>query len=104
MDQFIIFEKKDFREIELPPGPGVIMLNPEYGERLGEEEELKSVYSEIGDLFKKKCKGYTGYIFTGNRELAKVVGLRTRRKVPFYNGKIDCRLLEYDLYEGSRKN
>lgn len=104
MDQNIRFETKDFRKIDMPPFPGVIILNPEYGERLGEEEELKVTYGEIGDLLKQKCKGYTGYIFTGNRELAKVVGLRTRRKIPFYNGKIECRLLEYELYEGSKKN
>ena len=104
MDQLINFETKDFRNIEIPEEPGVIIFNPEYGERLGEEEDLKPVYTEIGDLFKKKCQGYTGYIFTGNRELAKVVGLRTRRKIPFFNGKIDCRLLEYELYQGSKKS
>jgi putative N6-adenine-specific DNA methylase len=104
MDKFIRFETCDYRKIEIPETPGVIILNPEYGERLGEEEELKTVYSEIGDLFKKKCQGYTGYIFTGNLNLAKVVGLRTKRKVPFYNGKIECRLLEYELYQGSKKD
>ena len=103
MDGLIKFETRDFRQIDIPDQPGVIILNPEYGERLGEEEELKTVYSEIGDLFKKKCQGYTGYIFTGNRELAKVVGLRTKRKVPFFNGKIECRLLEYELYQGTKK-
>jgi putative N6-adenine-specific DNA methylase len=48
--------------------------------------------------------GYRGYIFTGNLDLAKKVGLRTRRRIPFYNGPIECRLLEYELYRGSRKN
>ena len=59
--------------------------------------------SHIGDFFKKKCNGYTGYVFTGNLDLAKKVGLRTKRRILFYNGPIECRLLEYDLYEGSRK-
>ena len=104
MDKLINFETKDFRDISIPEVPGIVILNPEYGERLGEEEELKVTYTQIGDLFKKKCQGYTGYIFTGNRELAKVVGLRTKRKVPFYNGKIECRLLEYELYLGSKKS
>lgn len=104
MDSNIRFETKDYRKIEIPAPPGLVILNPEYGERLGEEEELKPIYAEIGDLFKKKCKGYTGYIFTGNRELAKVVGLRTKRKIPFFNGQIECRLLEYELYEGSKKS
>ena len=104
MDDKIVFEKKDFRELTIPDPPGVIILNPEYGERLGEEHDLKEVYAEIGNFFKQNCQGYLGYIFTGNRELAKVVGLRTRRKMPFYNGQIECRLLEYELYDGSKKS
>ena len=51
-------------------------------------------------LFKKKCKGYTGYIFTGNMDLAKKIGLRASRRLEFYTAKIDCRLLEYELYAG----
>jgi putative N6-adenine-specific DNA methylase len=62
------------------------------------------VYKGIGDFFKHKCRGYSGYIFTGNPDLAKHVGLRTKRRILFYNGAIECRLLEYELYEGSRKN
>ena len=51
---------------------------------------------------KKKCSGYTGYIFTGNLDLAKKIGLKSKRKIEFYTGKIDCRLLEFELYQGSR--
>jgi len=80
------------------------MLNPEYGERMGKLRELESVYKGVGDFFKQKCGGYTGYIFTGNFELAKKVGLKAKRRVPFFNGGIECRLLEYELYEGSRRD
>ncbi len=103
MNKYIEFYKSDFRQIDIPEEPGVIILNPEYGERLGEEDELAGIYKEIGDLFKQKCQGYTGYVFTGNRELGKNIGLRTKRKIPFYNGSIECRLLEYELYRGTRK-
>jgi 23S rRNA G2445 N2-methylase RlmL len=103
VERFIEFGVCDFSETPVPDGGGVVILNPEYGERLGEMEELKKTYREIGDFFKKKCNGYTGYVFTGNLDLAKKVGLRTKRRVPFFNGPIECRLLEYDLYEGSRK-
>ena len=65
---------------------------------MGEVAELEAIYKRIGDFFKQKCKGYTGYIFTGNLDLAKKVGLRTKRRIPFYNGSIECRLLEYELY------
>lgn len=103
VDHLIEFKECDFRETPLPEGPGVVMLNPEYGERLGEEEELEGVYKDIGDFFKQKCKGYTGYIFTGNFSLAKKIGLKAKRRIEFFNGTIDCRLLEYELYEGTRK-
>jgi putative N6-adenine-specific DNA methylase len=79
------------------------VLNPEYGERMGEEKDLLPLYKRIGDFLKQSCRGYKGYVFTGNPALAKTVGLRTRRRVQFFNGKIECRLLEYELYEGSRK-
>jgi 23S rRNA (guanine2445-N2)-methyltransferase len=103
MNKYIEFECTDFRNLDIPEQEGVIILNPEYGERLGDESELINTYKEIGDLFKKKCQGYTGYVFTGNRELGKNVGLRTKRKIPFYNGSIECRLLEYELYRGTKK-
>jgi len=103
VERFIEFGVCNFSETPVPDGGGVVILNPEYGERLGEMEELKKTYREIGDFFKKKCNGYTGYVFTGNLDLAKKVGLRTKRRVPFFNGPIECRLLEYNLYEGTRK-
>lgn len=103
VNHLIEFKKCDFRETPIPSDGGVVVLNPEYGERLGEESELENVYKEIGDFFKQKCKGYTGYIFTGNFSLAKKIGLKSKRRIEFYNGKIDCRLLEFELYEGTRR-
>ncbi|MEI7812282.1 MAG: class I SAM-dependent RNA methyltransferase [Ignavibacteria bacterium] len=103
VDHLIEFQQCDFRETEIPDGGGVVMLNPEYGERLGEEAKLEAVYKAIGDFFKQNCKGYMGYIFTGNFNLAKKIGLRSKRRIPFYNSQIDCRLIEFELYEGTRK-
>lgn len=99
----IKFELGDFNDTSMPQGQGVVIFNPAYGERLGDTEQLKLTYPAIGDFFKKKCEGKTGYIFTGNTNLAKSVGLRTKRKIPYFNGKIECRLLEYELYQGTRK-
>lgn len=103
VNHLIEFQQCDFRESPVPEGGGVVVINPEYGERLGEESELEVVYKEIGDFFKKNCKGYTGYVFTGNLLLAKKIGLKTKRRIEFFNGTIDCRLLEFELYEGTRK-
>jgi 23S rRNA G2445 N2-methylase RlmL len=100
----IQFEVCDFAETDVPENEnGIVFFNPEYGERMGDEIELEETYSRIGDFMKKKCKGYTGYVFTGNLNLAKKIGLKPKRKIEFYNGKIDCRLLEYELYSGSRR-
>lgn len=102
--RFIKFELCDFRDTTVPDGEsGVVLLNPEYGERLGEESELEEVYVNIGDFFKKNCSGYTGYVFSGNLDLAKRVGLKPKRKIPFYSAKIECRLMEYELYRGTRR-
>ncbi len=98
----IQFSICDFRETEMPEAPGVVILNPEYGDRMGEEKKLLPVYQAIGNFFKKQCSGYWGYVFTGNRSLGKRIGLKTSRKIEFYNGPIECRLFEYELYSGSR--
>ena len=104
VEEMIRFEVCDFQQSEIPEeGGGVVMFNPEYGDRLGEEKELEETYSLLGDFLKKKCKGNTGYIFTGNLELAKKIGLKPKRRIEFFTGKIDCRLLEYELYAGSRE-
>lgn len=103
VERLIAFEVCDYSKTPIPEGGGVVMLNPEYGERMGEVETLKETYRDIGDFFKKRCKGYRGYLFTGNFDLAKKVGLRAKKRTPFFNGPIECRLLEYDLYEGSRR-
>lgn len=104
VEHLIEFVICDYSETKIPDGKGIVILNPEYGQRMGEIKELESVYKGIGDFFKQKCSGYTGYIFTGNLDLAKKIGLRAKRRIQFFNGPIDCRLLEYELYEGSRKN
>jgi 23S rRNA G2445 N2-methylase RlmL len=104
VENLIQFEVCDFEETEIPENePGVIYFNPEYGERMGDETELIETYSRIGDFMKKKCKGYTGYVFTGNLDLAKKIGLKAKRRIEFYTSKIDCRLLEYELYQGTKR-
>jgi 23S rRNA G2445 N2-methylase RlmL len=103
VDDMIHFEVCDFESTPIPEAPGVLFINPEYGERLGELTELQVTYARIGDFMKKKCKGYTGYIFTGNLDLAKKIGLKTSRRIEFFSAKLDCRLLEYELYGGSRR-
>jgi putative N6-adenine-specific DNA methylase len=99
----IEFSVCDFAATEIPENvPGIFFVNPEYGERLGDVSQLENTYSRIGDFMKQYCGGYFGYVFTGNLELAKKIGLKASRKIEFYTSTIDCRLLEYELYRGSR--
>lgn len=100
----IEFSVCDFADTEVPEGGnGVFFVNPEYGDRLGEIDELEETYARIGDFMKQKCKGYFGYVFTGNLDLAKKIGLKAKRRIEFYTSTIDCRLLEYELYAGTRE-
>ncbi|MFC1783679.1 class I SAM-dependent RNA methyltransferase [Planctomycetota bacterium] len=102
IEHLIEFAVCDFADTEAPPGAGIVLLNPEYGLRLGEMEQLEKDYQRIGDFFKQKCPGYTGFLFTGNKQLAGKIGLKASRRMIFYNGKIECRLLKYELYKGTK--
>lgn len=105
VEHLIEFEVCDFAATKVPEnGNGVIYFNPEYGDRLGEELALQATYRRMGDFLKQQCKGYTGYFFTGNLELAKKIGLKPKRRIEFYTSKIDCRLFEYELYAGTRES
>lgn len=100
----IDFSVCDFDQTEIPTNAsGIFYVNPEYGDRLGNIAELEETYKRIGDFMKQKCGGYFGYVFTGNLELAKKIGLKAKRRMEFYTSTIDCRLLEYELYSGSRE-
>ena len=93
VDHLIDFEVCDFADTKVPEAPGIVLFNPEYGERLGVHTKLEATYKRIGDFMKQSC----------NPDLAKKIGLRASRRIEFYNGKLDCRLLEYELYEGSKR-
>ena len=103
VSEHITFGECDFAATKLPPPPGVIFMNPEYGERMGEGQDLEPLYSRIGDFLKQKCTGYTGCILTGNMEMSRKIGLRSTRRIPFFNGPIECRMVVFNLYEGSEK-
>ncbi|WP_258049089.1 class I SAM-dependent RNA methyltransferase [Hymenobacter sp. NBH84] len=105
LEDFIRLGVRDVAEAKAPAkeAPGIVIMNPPYGERIGQESEMEALYKTIGDTLKAGFQGYDAYIFTGNLEAAKRIGLKTSRRVPLYNGPIECRLLKYELYQGSRK-
>jgi putative N6-adenine-specific DNA methylase len=92
------FTQTELSQVEAPADSGVIICNPPYGERLGDAKELGDFYKLLGDVFKQRFKGWTAFVLTGNKELAKRVGLKASRRIPVYNGAIACTLLKYELY------
>jgi putative N6-adenine-specific DNA methylase len=92
------FEVQDVRDFRPLSGePGVLVCNPPYGERIGEEKELRSLYRTLGEVLRQRCPGWTAFVFTGNAALAREIGLEPVAQVPLFNGKIPCRLLRFDL-------
>lgn len=107
VEKLIVLDRCDFTKTPLPEAGGAtdgvkghIVLNPEYGDRMGEEAELERTYAQIGDFFKQFAAGWHGHVFTGSRSLAKRIGLKASKRTPFMNGAIECRLLSYALYAG----
>lgn len=96
--------KGEAASLELPeiglegPAPPTIISNLPYGERSGEREEVDSLYAEFGSWLKEHLSGGAAWLLTGNLEAAKSFGLRSKSRTPLYNGPIECRLLEFDLY------
>ena len=104
LEDYIRLSVRDVKEAKAPKGEaGIVIMNPPYGERIGQEAEMAGLYKVIGDTLKTNFPGYDAYLFTGNLAAAKSVGLKTSRKIPLYNGPIECRLLKYELYQGSRR-
>jgi 23S rRNA (guanine2445-N2)-methyltransferase len=82
---------------------GTIIVNPPYGVRLGKMDDVQALYRELGDYLKTNCKGTTAFIYTGEKDLRKHIGLKTSRRIHLDNGTLEGVLLQIDSYEGSRK-
>lgn len=82
---------------------GTLIVNPPYGIRLGEIEEVRLLYKDLGDFLKTKCNGTSAFIYTGDPSLRKSIGLKTSKRIPLVNGKLEGVLFQIDSYEGSKK-
>jgi putative N6-adenine-specific DNA methylase len=103
VEELIEFDTCDFAYTRVPTKPGVVFLNPEYGVRMGDAAELEKLYFRIGDFFKQRCSGWRGFVFTGNMELSRKIGLRSASRKIFFNGPIECRLVGFEMYEGTKR-
>jgi putative N6-adenine-specific DNA methylase len=92
------FERRDLRDFRVPDGlPGVVLMNPPYGERLGEGDDLPALYRRIGEVIGRLPRGWRAFVFTGGPEFAARVGQPVVRRLPLYNGRIACELIEYEV-------
>src|SRR5690554_6666308 len=102
LEEYIDIEQQDFFKTEKETeGPLHMVFNPPYGERL--DIDLERFYREIGDTFKRSYPQTEAWFITGNVEALKYVGLKTTRRIKLFNGKIESRLVKYDIYEGSKR-
>jgi putative N6-adenine-specific DNA methylase len=92
------FRTLDIREFAPEGPPGTILCNPPYGVRMEGGPEAEAFYRAMGEAFKKRCRGWTAWVLSGNPEATKHIGLKASRRFPLMNGPIDCRLLKYELY------
>lgn len=102
LSEYIEIEVSDFRHLKAISDNGTVMLNPPYGMRLN-PDELDSIYGMIGTTLKHNFNGNTAWLITSNRESLKKVGLRPAEKHTLFNGALECILLKFELYQGSRK-
>jgi putative N6-adenine-specific DNA methylase len=90
-------------EASAPAPSGILVTNPPYGVRLGEQHQLAEFYPKLGDVLKQKFRGWNAYIFTADLRLAKLIRLAVSRRTPLFNGPLECRLFEVKVVEGGMR-
>lgn len=102
VDHLIRYKKMDFLKGETHFQGGIVFMNPPYGERLKEREEIIPFYQEIGTRLKHYYEGCEAWILSGNLDAFKFIGLRPSRKIRLYNGPLECKLHKYELFRGKK--
>ena len=95
LDNFIEMFNIDFANLIINEEPGIILCNPPYGRRIGDEQELINLYSQLGEFLKQNCSGWTFWLLSGNSKLTKFLKMKASLKIPINNGGIDCRWIKY---------
>lgn len=91
--------------LEAPTEQGIMLINPPYGVRLSQPDELEFFYPRLGDWLKQRFAGWRVYVFTGDARVPKLIGLAPTKRTPLFNGALECRLYEFIIVQGSmRKN
>jgi putative N6-adenine-specific DNA methylase len=97
-------ERADVLQVSPPTPEGIIVTNPPYGVRTGEQARLAQFYPRLGDALKQRFAGWTAYLFSADPRLPKLIGLKASKRIPLYNGALECRLYEYRIVSGTLKS
>ncbi len=103
VQEAVSLKQANVLELPAPAKSGVIVTNPPYGVRVGDQQELAAFYPKLGDALKAKYAGWSAWIFTGDLRLPKLIGLKPARRIPLYNGALECRLYGFELVAGSMR-
>ncbi len=90
-------------EMSAPAKEGIIVTNPPYGVRLGEQQAMAEFYPKLGDVLKKKFSGWHVYLLSADMRLPKLIHLAASKRTPLFNGALECRLFEYKMVEGGMR-
>lgn len=99
----VSLKRANVLEISAPANEGIIVTNPPYGVRLGEQERLAEFYPKLGDLLKKQFCGWRAYLLSADMRLPKLIRLAASKRTPLYNGALECRLFEYKMVAGAMR-
>ncbi len=103
LDGTVQLKQANALEISAPAEAGVLVTNPPYGERMGEQQELAAFYPKFGDALKQKFAGWNCYILSADMNLPKLIKLQVSKRTPLFNGALECRLFEYKIVAGSMR-
>jgi len=99
----IRLKQSDILDLEAPAGKGVMVINPPYGVRLSRSDELEALYPKLGDWLKQRFVGWRAYVLTGDARVPKLIGLTPSKRIPLFNGALECRLYEFVIVQGGAR-
>ena len=103
LEKVVNLNRANVLEITAPAKEGIIVTNPPYGVRLGEQQQLAEFYPKLGDVLKKKFSGWRAYLLSADMRLPKLIRLAASKRTPLFNGALECRLFEYKMVEGGMR-
>jgi 23S rRNA (guanine2445-N2)-methyltransferase len=103
LEKVVSLKRANVLEISAPAKEGIIVTNPPYGVRLGEQQALAEFYPKLGDVLKKRFSGWRIYLLSADMRLPKLIRLAASKRTPLFNGALECRLYEYKMVEGGMR-